>query len=198
MQPGQDLTEGEAYVKLVTLERDTYVLYATPGEAQVWRADASPAELDTLVAEIAAGGGEALALAGDVRSEDYAQALVALAAERFGRLDIAINNAGTAGRLAPLAELEPKDWHAAVNGNLTSAFLAARAGNRRAGPPWPWGARIANGALALALVLHLTGTEERWIGALLLFTAFGQAARLWWWDLAPTTAQDAQHWPVTC
>lgn len=76
---------------------------------------------------------------------------------------------------------------AGVGGRIVPAFLAARAGNRRAGPPWPWSARIANGALALALVLHLTGTEERWIGVLLLFAAFGQAARLWWWDLAPAT-----------
>ena len=76
---------------------------------------------------------------------------------------------------------------AGVGGRIVPAFLAARAGNRRAGPPWPWSARTANGALALALALHLTGAEEGWIGALLLFAAFGQAARLWWWDLAPAT-----------
>jgi NAD(P)-dependent dehydrogenase (short-subunit alcohol dehydrogenase family) len=42
-----------------------------------------------------------VALAGDVRSEDYAKALMALAAERFGRLDVAFNNAGTLGESGP-------------------------------------------------------------------------------------------------
>jgi NAD(P)-dependent dehydrogenase (short-subunit alcohol dehydrogenase family) len=53
------------------------------------------AELKALVAEIEAGGGKAVALAGDVRSEAYAKALVALAVEKYGRLDVAFNNAGT-------------------------------------------------------------------------------------------------------
>lgn len=39
--------------------------------------------MDSLVAEIGAGGGEAVALPGDVRSEDYAKALVALASQTF-------------------------------------------------------------------------------------------------------------------
>lgn len=46
------LGEGEAYVKLVTLERDAYVVYATRGGARAWRADATPAQLDSLVSQI--------------------------------------------------------------------------------------------------------------------------------------------------
>jgi CHAT domain-containing protein len=46
------LKPGEAYVKLVTLERDAYVLYATANAAMAWRADATPAELDKLVGQI--------------------------------------------------------------------------------------------------------------------------------------------------
>jgi CHAT domain-containing protein len=46
------LAEGEAYVKLVTLENEAYVLFATRERAQVWRADATPAELETLVMRI--------------------------------------------------------------------------------------------------------------------------------------------------
>jgi NAD(P)-dependent dehydrogenase (short-subunit alcohol dehydrogenase family) len=49
------------------------------------------------VGEIEIAGGKAVALAGDVRAETYAKALVALAVERFGRLDIAFNNAGVLG-----------------------------------------------------------------------------------------------------
>lgn len=46
------LKPGEAYVKLVTLERDTYVLYATADNVRVWRADATPAQLEALVGKI--------------------------------------------------------------------------------------------------------------------------------------------------
>jgi len=46
------LKPGEAYVKMVTLERDAYVLYAAADDVRVWRADATPAELDALVGKI--------------------------------------------------------------------------------------------------------------------------------------------------
>ncbi len=46
------LGEGEAYVKLVTLDSDAYVLYATRERAKVWRADATPKQLDGLVSQI--------------------------------------------------------------------------------------------------------------------------------------------------
>lgn len=46
------LTEGEAYVKLVTLDSDAYVVHATRDSAQVWRADATPAQLERLVSQI--------------------------------------------------------------------------------------------------------------------------------------------------
>jgi CHAT domain-containing protein len=46
------LAPGEAYAKLVTLERDAYVLYVTPTSARAWRADASPRQLESLVTDI--------------------------------------------------------------------------------------------------------------------------------------------------
>jgi CHAT domain-containing protein len=46
------LAEGEAYVKLVTLDSDAYVVYATRDGAQVWRADATPKQLESLVTQI--------------------------------------------------------------------------------------------------------------------------------------------------
>ena len=46
------LAEGEAYVKLVTLDSDAYVVYATRDSAQVWRADATPKQLESLVTQI--------------------------------------------------------------------------------------------------------------------------------------------------
>lgn len=83
-------------------------------------------ELDTLTAEIAASGGEALAIAGDIRDEALAQRLVEAATERFGGLDIAFNNAGAVGELAPVAEISSAAWRELIETNLTSAFLGAK------------------------------------------------------------------------
>ncbi|WP_457300488.1 SDR family oxidoreductase [Phyllobacterium sp. P5_D12] len=83
-------------------------------------------ELDTLVAEIKADNGEAVALAGDVRSEDYAKALVALSVERYGTLDIAFNNAGTLGEAGPSTGVSEAGWNDAIAINLTGAFLGAK------------------------------------------------------------------------
>ena len=83
-------------------------------------------ELEQLVAEIEAEGGKAAALAGDVRSEDYAKALVALAVERFGRLDIAFNNAGTLGESGPSTGVSEAGWSDAIAINLTGSFLGAK------------------------------------------------------------------------
>jgi CHAT domain-containing protein len=46
------LGEGEAYVKLVTLDQDAYVVHATRDAAQAWRVDATPAQLERLVKDI--------------------------------------------------------------------------------------------------------------------------------------------------
>jgi NAD(P)-dependent dehydrogenase (short-subunit alcohol dehydrogenase family) len=105
--------------------RATAKLFAAEGPKVVAGARRQ-AELDSLVAEIAAAGGEAAALAGDVRSEDYARALVALAVERFGRLDIAFNNAGIAGEVGPSTDVSEDGWNDAIATNLTGSFLGAK------------------------------------------------------------------------
>jgi NAD(P)-dependent dehydrogenase (short-subunit alcohol dehydrogenase family) len=83
-------------------------------------------ELDQLVADINDDGGDAVALAGDVRSEDYASALVTLALERFGRLDVAFNNAGTIGEGGPSTAVSLEGWTETLATNLTGAFLGAK------------------------------------------------------------------------
>jgi NAD(P)-dependent dehydrogenase (short-subunit alcohol dehydrogenase family) len=83
-------------------------------------------ELESLVSEIEASGGQAAAFAGDVRSEDYAKALVALAVEHFGRLDVAFNNAGTLGEGGPSTNVSEAGWNEAIAINLTGAFLGAK------------------------------------------------------------------------
>jgi len=84
------------------------------------------AELDKLVTEITAAGGEAVALAGDVRSEDYARGLVDLAVKRYGRLDVAFNNAGTLGEGGASTGVSEAGWNDALAINLTGSFLGAK------------------------------------------------------------------------
>ncbi len=84
------------------------------------------AELDELVGEILAGGGQAVAVAGDVTNEDDVRAVTNRAVEQFGRLDIALNNAGAVGVMAETPDLSLDDWNEAIATNLTSAFLCAK------------------------------------------------------------------------
>ena len=105
--------------------RTTAKLFAAEGARVVVGARRQD-ELDKLVAEIEAAGGKAVALAGDVKSEAYARDLVALAAKRFGRLDIAFNNAGTIGEAGPSTGVSEAGWNDAIATNLTSAFLGAK------------------------------------------------------------------------
>ena len=105
--------------------RATAKLFAAEG-AKVVVAARRAAELETLVAEIKADGGEAVYLAGDVQSEDYAKAVVALAIEKFGRLDVAYNNAGTLGEMRPTTSVSVEGFNSALAINLTSAFLGAK------------------------------------------------------------------------
>lgn len=105
--------------------RATAMLFAREG-AQVVVGARRQAELDSLVAEIGAAGGAAVALAGDVRSESYARALVEVAVDRFGRLDVAFNNAGTLGEMGPTPGISEAGWTDTLHTNLTSAFLGAK------------------------------------------------------------------------
>jgi NAD(P)-dependent dehydrogenase (short-subunit alcohol dehydrogenase family) len=84
------------------------------------------AELDALVADIRIDGGEAFAVAGDVRDESCSRALAEVAVREFGGLDVAFNNAGTLGQLGPVTKMHLLDWRDTLDTNLTSAFLAAK------------------------------------------------------------------------
>ena len=103
----------------------TAQLFAAEG-AKVVVGARRQAELDQLVDQICSADGQAVALAGDVRSEEYAKALVALAVERFGRLDIAFNNAGTLGEGGPSTEVSEAGWTDTLAINLTGSFLGAK------------------------------------------------------------------------
>ncbi|WP_437966000.1 SDR family oxidoreductase [Sorangium sp. So ce260] len=105
--------------------RATARLFAREG-AHVVAGARRKQELDALVDEIRRAGGDAIALAGDVGDEGYARALVEAAVERFGRLDVAFNNAATVGALRPAPELSLAEWDEVIRVNLTGAFMAAK------------------------------------------------------------------------
>ena len=85
------------------------------------------AELNTLAETINRGIGRAVYIAGDVRDEGYAGALVDLATKEFGGLDGAFNNAGIVGTMRPVPDMEIGNWSDVMAVNLTAAFFAAKA-----------------------------------------------------------------------
>ena len=85
------------------------------------------AALSSVVEEIAAAGGEGLAVAGDLTLPGSAERLVARAVDAFGGLDIVVNNlGGSAPANKPFMDTEPKDWRGVVALNLYPAVETSR------------------------------------------------------------------------
>lgn len=105
--------------------REAAFLLASHG-ASVVIAARSAGPLEAVADKIRRQGGQAAAVAGDVRDAGLHSELVDIATERFGGLDIALNNAGTLGEMGPVADVSDKGWRETVDANLTSAFLASR------------------------------------------------------------------------
>lgn len=100
-------------------------LFAREG-AKVLVASRREARLADLAADIKSQGGDAIMLAGDVRDERFASALVDKAQTEFGGLDIAFNNAGILGAQKPLTDITIEEWQLTLETNLTAGFLAAK------------------------------------------------------------------------
>jgi len=78
------------------------------------------------VTELEGLGAQAVAIEVDVTDEVSVNALIHASAERWGRLDVLVNNAGTNIRKQP-QDLTLDEWRRVLDTNLTSAFLASRA-----------------------------------------------------------------------
>jgi NAD(P)-dependent dehydrogenase (short-subunit alcohol dehydrogenase family) len=85
--------------------------------------------LEELVKRIEGMGGEALAVMTDVTREADVDNLFERALERFGTIDVLINNAGIADS-TPVYDMPLELWHQVIETNLTSAFLCSRAAFR--------------------------------------------------------------------
>jgi 3-oxoacyl-[acyl-carrier protein] reductase len=84
---------------------------------------------DEVVAEIEAMGGQAIAVQADVSQADAVDALVNAVMEKWGRMDVLVNNAGIT-RDTLLMRMKPEDWQAVINLNLTGVFLCTRAATK--------------------------------------------------------------------
>ncbi|OKK19350.1 3-oxoacyl-ACP reductase [Streptomyces sp. CB00455] len=93
----------------------------------------------------AGDGADVLCVRADVSDPDDVTALFGTVAERYGRLDLLFNNAGTFGPGGvPLEDLTYEAWRAVVDVNLTGAFLCAQAAFRQMKRQDPQGGRIIN------------------------------------------------------
>ena len=66
----------------------------------------------------------------DVASEDDVAAMIALAVEEFGRLDVVFNNAGLGGAFGPITEIDPEDWDYTFDVLTRGPFLGIKHGAR--------------------------------------------------------------------
>src|ERR1700761_287632 len=91
-----------------------------------------------------APAGAALVVPADVTSPPSVAALFDAVRDRWGRLDLLVNNAGLFGPAAQADEIDLADWQRVVDTNLTGAFLCARHAVRLMKAQNPRGGRIIN------------------------------------------------------
>ncbi|MFD1875237.1 SDR family oxidoreductase [Hymenobacter bucti] len=82
--------------------------------------------LEALASAITAAGGEAVYARTDVSKRTDVAALIQLACERYGKLDVLINNAGI-GLISPLDELRVEDWEAMIDVNIKGVLYGIAA-----------------------------------------------------------------------
>lgn len=95
------------------------------GAAVVVNYVSSPEDAEPVVAVIRRNGGEAVAIKADVSRENEVQTMFAEMIERFGTIDILINNAGLQ-RDSAFQEMTLDQWNTVISVNLTGQFLCAR------------------------------------------------------------------------
>jgi NAD(P)-dependent dehydrogenase (short-subunit alcohol dehydrogenase family) len=100
--------------------------------------------LEQAITDAGAHATRALVMPTDVTDPASVRALFAATRDRFGRLDLLFNNAGTNTRGVPLEELTVEQWTSVVNVNLTGAFLCTQQAFLIMKDQQPRGGRIIN------------------------------------------------------
>jgi NAD(P)-dependent dehydrogenase (short-subunit alcohol dehydrogenase family) len=100
--------------------------------------------LDETIALGASFGAAALAVSTDLANPDAVKNLFAKAKERFGRLDVLFNNAGTNAPPIPIEDLSFEQWQNVLGANLTASFLCTQEAFRIMKDQTPRGGRIIN------------------------------------------------------
>src|SRR5579884_3919915 len=126
----QRMTGLENKVALVTggtsgIGRETAVLFAKSG-AKVVVAGRREQEGQETVELIRAAGGDGLFVKTDVIKASDVETLVQKTAEKFGRLDVAFNNAGVEGAWVPIVRQSEADWDRTIEVNLKGVWLCLK------------------------------------------------------------------------
>jgi NAD(P)-dependent dehydrogenase (short-subunit alcohol dehydrogenase family) len=101
------------------------ITYAKEG-AKVVVADINEEHADETVKMIEENGGEAFTVKADSSKAEENKRLVEAVVSKYGRLDIACNNAGIGGPAKPTGEYEPEEWDRVIGLNLNGVFYACR------------------------------------------------------------------------
>jgi NAD(P)-dependent dehydrogenase (short-subunit alcohol dehydrogenase family) len=105
--------------------RDTAILFAKAG-AKVVVAGRREVEGKETIELIRGAGGEGLFVKTDVSHGPEVEALVRKTVERFGRLDVAVNNAGIEGNWVPIAEQSEEDFDRTIAINVKGVWLCLK------------------------------------------------------------------------
>lgn len=87
----------------------------------------SQSKAEEVLKKIESEGGVAMLAQGDVRDDSQVRSMVQKTVDKFGKVDILINNAGGLMKRVPVAEMEDPLWDEFMNLNLRSAFYCCRA-----------------------------------------------------------------------
>jgi NAD(P)-dependent dehydrogenase (short-subunit alcohol dehydrogenase family) len=123
-------TTSESPVVLITgalagIGRATAIAFARAGARVVVSGRRQEQGL-ALEAELRKLGAEAAFIHADVRQEDDVRSMVDQTVERFGRLDIAVNNAGTEGEKGPITEQSAESYSATFDTNVLGVLLSLK------------------------------------------------------------------------
>lgn len=105
---------------------EAIALLFTRNGANVVLADIDTANNERVLAAVEKAGGSGLALTADAGSSADHKRLVDAAMEKYGRLDIAVNNAGIAGPAALTGDYPEEGWEKVINVNLNGVFYGMR------------------------------------------------------------------------